>query len=134
MVEGSLIDSGNHAEDPGYHLGEIRAFDEAVKVVLDWIAARPDRRQHTLLIVAPDHETGALAVKGTETPGDPGEPLGTFFYYWGFSLVPGHPKDFEAHHTGADVPIWSSGPGSEALGHAIDNTTIYEVVKAALRF
>ncbi len=134
MVEGSLIDSGNHAENADYHFGEMRAFDEAVKVVLDWIAAKPDRRQHTLLIVAPDHETGAFAVKGTESPGDPNEPLGTFFYYWGFALVPGHPKDFEAHHTGADVPIWSSGPGSEALGRAIDNTTVYEIVKAALKF
>ena len=53
---------------------------------------------------------------------------------WGFVLVPGHPKDFEAHHTGADVPIWSSGPGSEALGRAVDNTTVYEVIKAALKF
>lgn len=134
MVEGSLIDSGNHAENPDYQFGEISAFDEAVKVVLDWIAAKPDRRQHTLLIVAPDHETGAFAVKGTETPGAPTEPLGTFFYYWGFALDPSSPKDFEAHHTGADVPIWSSGPGSEALGRAIDNTAVYDVVKAALKF
>jgi alkaline phosphatase len=134
MVEGSLIDSGNHAENGDYQFGEIRAFDEAVKVVLDWMAAKPNRRQHTLLIIAPDHETGAFAVKGTETPGAPSEPLGTFFYYWGFALDPSSPKDFEAHHTGADVPIWSSGPGSEALGKAIDNTIVYNVVKSALKF
>jgi hypothetical protein len=29
--------------------------------------------------------------------------------------------------------IWSQGPGSAALGRAIDNTTVYEVVKAVLR-
>jgi alkaline phosphatase len=134
MVEGSLIDSGNHAENGDYQFGEIAAFDEAVKVVLDWISASPERRQHTLLIIAPDHETGAFAVKGTETPGSPSEPLGTFFYYWGFVLDPSSPRDFEAHHTGADVPIWSSGPGSDALAKAIDNTTVYDVVKRALKF
>ena len=131
IVEGSLIDSGNHAEIPDYQFGEIRAFDESVKAVLDWIAVSPERRQHTLLIVAPDHETGAFAIKGTEKPADPNEPLGTFFYYWGFVL--GAPPNHEAHHTGADVPIWASGPGSEALGRAIDNTFVYEVVKAVLK-
>lgn len=73
-------------------------------------------------------------IKGTETPGAPAEPLGTFFYYWGFALDPTHPKDFEAHHAGGDVPLWSSGPGSQPLARAIDNTTAYHVVKAALKF
>jgi alkaline phosphatase len=66
MVEGSLIDSGNHAANLDYLVGEMAAFDASVKVVLDWIAAKPDRKQHTLLMVLPDHETGALAVHGTE--------------------------------------------------------------------
>jgi len=37
-----------------------------------------------------------------------------------------------AGHTGTDTLIWSQGPGSAALGRAIDNTTVYEVVKAVL--
>jgi alkaline phosphatase len=36
------------------------------------------------------------------------------------------------HHTAADAPIWSSGPGSAALGGLIDNTKVYEVVRGAL--
>ncbi len=51
---------------------------------------------------------------------------------WTFVIVPSDPLDKEAHHTGGDVMIWSQGPGSEALGKAIDNTVVYSVMKAAL--
>lgn len=129
MVEGSLVDSGNHAEDLQYQFGEMAAFDEAVKVVLDWIAAAPERKQQTLLIVAPDHETGGFAVIASETPN---AGLGPFTAGWTFKLVPDDARDFEAHHTGGDLVIWSQGPGSEALARAVDNTAIYSVIKQAL--
>ena len=137
MVEGSLIDSGNHAESLQYQYGEMTAFDQAVKVVLDWINASPERQQHTLLIILADHETGGFAVKGVgvkggENPGQGGV-LGEFQASWVFTLVPGDKVDFESHHTGGDVMIWSQGPGSEPLGRAIDNTFVYQVVKAALK-
>lgn len=41
-------------------------------------------------------------------------------------------NDYEAHHTGGDVVIWSQGPGSEGLGRAIDNTDVYTVVRKML--
>ncbi len=132
MIEGSLIDSGNHDENLPYQYGELSAFDEAVKEVLGWIDASPERREHTLLVIAPDHETGGFGVKGTEKPG--GEPLGYFYAGWTFPPIdPNIPDLKEAHHTGGDVMIWSQGPGSEALGRAIDNTFVYEVVKSALK-
>jgi alkaline phosphatase len=135
MVEGSLIDSANHAENIDYQFGEMRAFDESVKVVLDWINASPDRQQHTLLIVLPDHETGGFSVMGVGPKGgeNPNAGLGPFLPGWAFQLIPGDPVDFESHHTGGDVVIWSQGPGSEALGRAIDNTRVYQVVKEALK-
>ena len=131
MVEGSLIDSGNHAESLDYQFGEMRAFDESVKVVQDWINARPERKEETLLIVVPDHETGGFAILGSETPG---AGLGPFTSGWTFTLVPSDPKDFEAHHTGGDLVLWSQGPHSDELARPIDNTWIYEVAKRALRF
>lgn len=135
MVEGSLVDSGNHAENLAYQYGEMKAFDEAVKVVLDWVNASPARQQHTLLIVLPDHETGGFAVKGKGIKGGelPGAGLGPFDPGWVFTLNPEDPNDFEAHHTGGDVVIWSQGPGSEALARGIDNTFVYQVVKNALK-
>jgi alkaline phosphatase len=136
LIEGSLIDSGNHEENLDYQFGEIKAFDEAVKVVLDWINANPGRKEDTLLVVAPDHETGGFAVRGVGPNG--GEPpnagLGPFMGGWVFTLVPGDPVDFESHHTGGDVVIWSKGPWSELLGRAIDNTAVYQALKEAMKF
>ncbi len=118
MIEGSQIDWGNHANDLQYQTGETLAFDEAVKVVLDWINASPERKQHTLLIVVADHETGGFSVNGNEDGGV----LGQF--------VPGWTS---TGHTGVDTLIWSQGPGSKALGRAIDNTDIYRIMKEALK-
>ncbi len=145
LVEGSLIDSGNHQENVPYQYGEMLAFNEAVQVVLNWINASPARQQRTLLIVAPDHETAGFAVRGVGPKGgeEPNQGLGPFLTTpiqpgvdppggWVFTLVPGDSVDFEAHHTGGDEPIWSRGPRSEALGKAIDNTFVYQVVKAAI--
>ncbi len=125
VIEGSHIDSCNHLENFPCQYGEVAAFDESVKRVLDWVATSPERREHTLLIVAVDHETGGFAIKGTEAPG--GEPLGYFDVGWTFPAN-------DVHHTGGDVMIWSQGPGSEALAHGIDNTFVYQVVKDALKF
>ncbi len=96
MVEGSLIDSANHDENLDYQLGEMTAFDESVKIVLDWIGASPERRHRTLLIVIPDHETGGFSVKGVGPKGgeNPNAGLGPFQGGWGFTLVPGEPGRF----------------------------------------
>ena len=136
MVEGSLIDSANHAENHEYQFGEMVAFDQSVKAVLDWINASGERQNHTLLIVIPDHETGGFALRGVGRKA--GEVPGAGFAIdttagWAFTLTSGHPDDFEAHHTGGDVVLWSQGPGSAPLGRAIDNTQVYVAVKNAMR-
>ncbi len=135
LVEGSLIDSGNHEENLDYQLGEMKAFDESVKVVLDWINAAPGRKEQTLLVVLPDHETGGFAVRGAGPKGgeNPNAGLGPFTGGWIFDLIPGDRVDFESHHTGGDVVVWSQGPGSDLLGRALENTAVYEVVKNAMK-
>ncbi|MCU0225750.1 MAG: alkaline phosphatase [Acidobacteria bacterium] len=120
MVEGSQIDWGGHENDLGYAVSELLAFDDAVRVVQDWIAARRDRAAETLLIVLADHETGGLSLVG---PAD--RPAGN-------GPLAATPRWATTGHTAADAPIWSSGPGSAALGGLIDNTKIYEVVRGAL--
>ncbi len=111
FVEGSLIDLANHHHDLASQSAEVAAFDEAVKVVLDWIEADHRRRKNTLLVVAPDHDTGGLAIEAGDTPGAI------------------KPEWTTTGHTGTDVPTWSAGPGSESLGRAIDNTQVYIVMK-----
>ena len=131
MIEGGLIDLANHVEWLDAQVAEVSAFDDAVGVVLGWINASEERQQHTLLIVLADHETGGFAVMGTETAG--AEPLGTFTGGWTFLMPPPAPgTTVVARHTGTDTMIWSQGPGSAALGRSIDNTMVYQAVRAVL--
>lgn len=58
LVEGSHIDWAGHANDPIYMVTEFLAFDEAVRVVLDF--ARKDKK--TLVLAFPDHNTGGLTI------------------------------------------------------------------------
>jgi alkaline phosphatase len=120
LVEGSQIDWANHHNDVAYQVSETLAFDAAVHVVLNWVHEKASRRQHTLVIVAPDHETGGFAIndtrKGQYQPGD---------------LVQG--AWTTTGHTGGDVLVWSQGPGSEYLGRAMDNTDVYKVMRQVLK-
>lgn len=117
MIEGSQVDWGNHANNLDYQTGELLAFNEAVKAVLDWINAVPGRKDQTLVVISPDHETGGFSLKGDEDI----SALGAFTPGW-----------TTKGHTGTDVPVWSQGPGSERLGRSIQNTDIYKVAKDAI--
>ena len=120
MVEGSQIDWGGHDNDLGYAVSELLAFDEAVRVVQGWIAARRERAAETLLLVLADHDTGGLALIGpVERPEAP-------------APVSVRPHWATTGHTAADAPLWSSGPGSAELGGLVDNTKVYEVVRGLL--
>ncbi|HWR26716.1 MAG TPA: alkaline phosphatase, partial [candidate division Zixibacteria bacterium] len=118
MVEGSQVDWGNHAHNLRYQIGETLAFDEAVKVVLDWINASSERKEHTLLIITSDHETGGFAINGPNRIINAGEYV--------------EDNWTSPEHTAVDTIIWSQGPGSEALGRAVDNTDIYMVMAKAI--
>ena len=119
LIEGSQVDWANHANDADAQLAEVLAFDDAVRVVLEWIAAGPARERETLVVVAPDHETGGFAIAGPygrlPAPGERATPAWT-----------------GSEHTGGDVPIWSQGPGAFRLARAIDNPDVYEAGREAL--
>jgi alkaline phosphatase len=120
LIEGSLVDKANHKNDFPFQVGEVLAFDEAAAVVRKWIDADPKRKGETLLIVVPDHETGGFAITGPVSAGGDND----------------HEVEVSwtgTDHTGVDTIIWSSGPGSERLGRAIDNTDLYGVMADALK-
>ncbi|GAA3668210.1 alkaline phosphatase [Nocardioides ginsengisoli] len=58
QVEGALIDKRSHANDAAQTLDEVKAFDDAVKVALDF--AKADG--HTLVIVTADHECAGFNI------------------------------------------------------------------------
>jgi alkaline phosphatase len=120
LIEGSQVDFANHANDAAWQRAELLAFDEAVAVVLDWVAAGAQRERETLIVIAPDHETGGYGFDGPygSLPG-PGVPVESV---WA-----------TAGHTGTDVPIWSQGPAAWRLARPIDNTEVYGVARDAMR-
>lgn len=103
MVEGSQIDWGGHDNELDYVVRELLAFDEAVKVGLEF--AREDR--HTLVVVTADHETGGLSIKGGSIDGK--------------ELDVGWAS---THHTGQPVPIFAYGPQSLRFTGVHDNTRV----------
>lgn len=120
MVEGAQIDKANHDNDVRYQIAETLAFDEAVRVVLDWTRAVPGREKETLIIVVSDHDCGGFAVNG---PQDRLSQAGEL-------IEPGWTsKD----HTAVDTLIWSRGPGDKKLGRALDNTDLFRVMVGTLR-
>lgn len=58
MIEGGRIDHACHSHDIKASIYETLAFDEAVKVALDYQKAHPD----VLVLVTADHETGGLGL------------------------------------------------------------------------
>lgn len=72
QVEGALIDKRSHANDASQTLEEMKAFDDAVKVALDF--AKQDG--NTLVIVTADHECAGFNIieKGSFTNAEAGTP------------------------------------------------------------
>ena len=192
QVEGALIDKRSHANDAAQTLGETKAFDDAVKVALDF--AKKDG--HTLVIVTADHECagfniiekGSITNAEADVPGtgnrDSGNPAnnsannvladrasqkvlpsrskgiqnapgGTPAVDGGTAANNFAPATFRTvddpagvtdgspaaslwltylsgNHTGADVPVFSYGAGSEQLDGHIDNTDLFGIVGNAL--
>ncbi len=58
MIEGSKVDTGGHANDAVVTTSEYLAFDAAFKVAIDFAKNRTD----TIVICAPDHDTGGMIV------------------------------------------------------------------------
>ncbi len=59
MVEGGAIDYRGHANDAAGNLREVLAFDDAVKVAVEFAAQHPGQ---TLIVTTGDHETGGMTM------------------------------------------------------------------------
>ncbi|MBI2684385.1 MAG: alkaline phosphatase [Actinobacteria bacterium] len=185
QVEGALIDKRSHANDAAQTLGEMKAFDDAVRSALEFAK----RDGNTLVIVTADHECAGFNIieKGSfanaeAKAGPPNVDSGNLSN----SSVPARtsasnvkdpirstgpvnaggasgrdPQNFapatfrtatdppsvkdgspdaslwltyvSGNHTGADVNLYASGPGSKQFDDKIDNTGIYFRMRAALR-
>lgn len=108
MVEGGKIDTAGHSNLIDENIGETLAFDQAVKVALDF--AQKDK--NTLVIVTADHETGGLTADNLDD-------INTYKFTTG-------------SHTKARVPLYAFGAGSKRFDHDIENNEIFTIIKAAM--
>lgn len=102
MVEGSQIDWEAHNNNFKGLFAEMKDFDDAIGVALDFAQTNKD----TLVLVTADHETGGVYL----ISGVVGKSITIRF----------GSKD----HTGALVPVFTYGTGSDLFKGIMDNTQI----------
>jgi alkaline phosphatase len=112
LIEGGRIDHASHDNDLARTIDETLAFDDTVRAVHAWAAARGN----TTLLVTADHETGGLEVTGPASAGT----LPPVRWRWGL-------------HTNARVGVYGDGPGADAFaGEVRDARWIHAVARARI--
>lgn len=132
QVEGASIDKRDHAADPCGQIGETLAFDRAVGVALDYQRHHKD----TLVIVTADHAHTSQMMYTTSKPA-----VGTSYAtlasadesplriaYGTADTGLGATTSGSQAHTGAEVPVWASGPQAANIQGTIDQTEIFGVL------
>ncbi len=121
QVEGASIDKRDHASDVCGQIGETLAFDDAVKVALEYRRAHRD----TLVVVTADHAHTSQIVPSTQdTPGlyatlQTGDGTAVRVSY-------GTGKTASAQtHTGARIPVAAIGPQAANVLGIHDQTELY---------
>jgi alkaline phosphatase len=132
QVEGASIDKRNHAANPCEQIGETVAFDEAVRIALEFARSHPD----TLVIVTADHSHTSQIVPVAQAVDErsPGTTSlletrdGALLRVSYATNLPGHAQQ----HTGGEVWIGAAGPGADAVAGAHDNTELFGIMTSAL--
>lgn len=115
MVEGSMIDFTCHGHDAESMLAEMRDFDNAVGVALDYAETHPG----TLVVVLADHETGGLSIPSGNTDFLRAE--SGIEFNWG-----------TGGHTGTMIPTFAYGPRSADFGGVLENDEIGRRMQQAM--
>ena len=129
QVEGASIDKRDHAADACGQIGETVAFDQAVKVALDF--ARRDG--HTSVFVTADHgHTSQIVYTGETTPGLTANLLTADDAPMTISYGTA-PKGGSQEHTGTQVRIAGYGPKAANVVGLTDQTDLHFTIASALR-
>lgn len=122
MVEGSQIDWEGHGTRVEGVVQEVRDFDKAIGVALDFA----EKHGNTLVIVTADHETGGFALS---------PPL--VRKQWRYEEVQGSfYQDANAlpssAHTATMVPVFAYGPRAERFAGVYHNNEIFHKIMAIM--
>ncbi|HER07711.1 MAG TPA: alkaline phosphatase [Bacteroides sp.] len=109
MVEGSQIDWAGHDNDEAYLLAEMRDFENAVRVALDFA----EKDGNTLVVVSADHETGGVTLAAR-----PGEMGGSDYNDILITFSTGG-------HSATLIPVFAFGPGADHFTGIYQHTEIF---------
>lgn len=115
MVEGSQIDWGGHDNDGPYIVEEMKDFNRAVGVAMDFA----EKNGNTLVIVTADHETGGLSLSPVKIFGQDDYRKINLTFSTG-----GHSADL--------IPVFAYGPGADLFMGIYQNNEIFDKMKSLL--
>ena len=115
MVEGSQIDFESHTNNTEGILAEMRDFEKAIGVAMDFADTHPG----TLVVVCADHETSGMAIPSNNKDFTESESGVRYVYGTG-------------SHTAAYVPVYIYGAGAECLNGIMDNTELSKKLQELL--
>lgn len=131
QVEGASIDKRDHAADPCGQIGENVAFDQAIKVGLEYAKSHPD----TLVIVTADHgHTSQIISNPTEADHSPGQ-YSTLITADGANMTVNYATNLfgrSQEHTGTQVRIAAQGPQADKVVGVIDQTDLFHIMARAI--
>ena len=107
MVEGSQIDFESHTNTTEGILAEMRDFERAIGVAMDFADTHPG----TLVVVCADHETSGMAIPSNNKDFTESESGVQYVYGTG-------------SHTASYVPVYLYGAGAESINGILDNTEL----------
>ena len=131
QVEGASIDKRDHAGNPCEQIGETVAFDQAIKVALDYA----NRHQDTLIIVTGDHgHTSQIIPNPTQTDYSPGK-YSTLTTFDGAQMTINYATNLpnnSQEHTGTQIRIAAQGPQAANVVGVIDQTDLFHIISRAI--
>ena len=132
QVEGASIDKRDHAADVCGQIGELLGLDEAIGVAQAYQKDHPD----TLIVMTADHSHSSQIVSAGTKPATgaayatvqtiDGAPIR--LVYGTADTGNGATTSGSQSHTGAEVPVWASGPQAANIQGTIDQTDIFAVL------
>jgi alkaline phosphatase/streptomycin-6-phosphatase len=135
QVEGAQIDKRGHYANPCEQIGETIAFDNAIKIALDFARARKD----TLVIVTSDHSHTSQIVPNPTPDEHPFGLLSTLITSDKANMTINYAtntvccsRDHDMQHTGAQVRVAAFGPMAEQVSGQHDMTDVYHLMARAL--
>lgn len=132
QVEGASIDKRDHAADVCGQIGEMLALDKAIGVAQEYQRTHPD----TLILVTADHShtsqigytTGAIPASTSAATVETIDGAPMRILYGTADTGTAAATSGSQSHTGAQVPIWGSGPQAANIQGTIGQTDIFAVL------